>query len=58
MKWMTYARKKMFAVTLVGAAAAIMAAIPYGMASAADAEAGSGPICRREWNGIWDLILP
>lgn len=40
MKWAIYVRKRILAVSLVGAAAAIMAAMPYGMASAADAETG------------------
>lgn len=41
MKWILEIRKKMVALSLVGAAAAIMAAVPYGMASAADAETGA-----------------
>ncbi len=40
MKWATYVRKRILAVSLVSAAAAIMAAMPYGIASAADAETG------------------
>lgn len=41
MKWILEIRKKMVALSLVGAAAAIMAAVPYGIASAADAETGA-----------------
>lgn len=41
MKWILEIRKKLVAASLVGAAAAIVAAVPYGMASAADAETGA-----------------
>ena len=41
MKWILEIRKKMVTLSLVGAAAAIMAAVPYGIASAADAETGA-----------------